>query len=70
MIPLNCFWRDRIFLKTIQANANPKRLFVQKSNNHRGIRIQPVSELDLETQGTFVQEYIHQPLLIGLIRSP
>ena len=47
-----------------QANENPESLFVQKSNNHRGIRIQPVSELDLETKGTFVQKYIDNPLLI------
>jgi len=39
-------------------------LFVQKSNNHRGIRIQPLTELDLETKGTFVQKFIHKPLLI------
>ena len=37
---------------------------MQKSNNHRGIKIQPLSELDLETAGTFVQQYIHKPLLV------
>ena len=50
----------------VQVKANPNSLFVQKSNNHRGIRIQPLSELDLETPGTFVQEYIQKPFLIGV----
>ena len=47
-----------------QAKKNPDSLFVQKSNNHRGIRIQPLVSLNLTTGGTFVQEYIHKPLLI------
>jgi len=46
------------------AKRFPDSLFVQKSNNHRGIRIQPLAELDLETKGTFVQKFIHKPLLI------
>jgi len=46
------------------AKKYPESLFVQKSNNHRGIRIQPLRDLDLDTTGTFVQKYIHQPLLI------
>jgi len=46
------------------AKKFPDSLFVQKSNNHRGIRIQPLTELDLETKGTFVQKFIHKPLLI------
>ncbi|XP_046642006.1 probable tubulin polyglutamylase ttll-15 [Daphnia pulicaria] len=46
------------------AKKNPDSLFVQKSNNHRGIKIQPLVDLDLETPGTFVQEYVRKPLLI------
>ena len=48
----------------LKAKKFPDSLFVQKSNNHRGIRIQPLTELDLETKGTFVQKFIHKPLLI------
>merc|ERR1712071_708372 len=46
------------------AKKYPESLFVQKSNNHRGIRIQPLRDLDLDTTGTVVQKYIHKPLLI------
>uniref|UniRef100_A0A0L8ICW7 Tubulin polyglutamylase ttll-15 n=2 Tax=Octopus bimaculoides TaxID=37653 RepID=A0A0L8ICW7_OCTBM len=42
----------------------PNKLWVQKSNNHRGIRILAPNELDLSKEGTFVQEYISEPLLI------
>ncbi|XP_029650724.1 probable tubulin polyglutamylase ttll-15 isoform X2 [Octopus sinensis] len=42
----------------------PNKLWVQKSNNHRGIRILAPNELDLSKEGTFVQEYISDPLLI------
>ncbi len=54
---------DNYFI--IKAKKNPESLFVQKSNNHRGIKIQPLVDLDLETPGTFVQEYVRKPLLIG-----
>uniref|UniRef100_A0A8D8QD87 Tubulin polyglutamylase TTLL4 n=1 Tax=Cacopsylla melanoneura TaxID=428564 RepID=A0A8D8QD87_9HEMI len=46
------------------ASANPSKLFVQKSNNHRGIVIKPIAELDLKSGGSFVQEYVDNPLLI------
>ncbi|KAK4003510.1 probable tubulin polyglutamylase ttll-15 isoform X1 [Daphnia magna] len=46
------------------GKKNPESLFVQKSNNHRGIKIQPLAKLDLKTPGTFVQEYVRKPLLI------
>ncbi|KAF2356801.1 Tubulin-tyrosine ligase/Tubulin polyglutamylase [Trinorchestia longiramus] len=46
------------------AKLHPDTLFVQKSNNHRGIVIKPLPELDLTDQGSFVQEFIHNPLLI------
>lgn len=47
-----------------EAKQNPEKLWVQKSSSHRGIRVKPVEELDLGKQDTFVQEYIHNPLLI------
>ena len=34
-----------------------------------GIKIQRLDELDLKTSGTFVQEYIQNPLLIGKLRN-
>lgn len=46
------------------ANAAPDKMFVQKSNNHRGIQIQGLSQLDLTTAGSFVQEYIDNPFLV------
>ncbi|XP_067001013.2 probable tubulin polyglutamylase ttll-15 isoform X1 [Anabrus simplex] len=46
------------------AKANPNSLFVQKNNNHRGIVIKHLDELDLNMNGTFVQEYLSKPLLI------
>ncbi len=71
LICLLIFYYLKVCIKRItsysnKAKKNPERLFVQKSNNHRGIKIQPLSELDLETPGTFVQEFVHKPLLIGL----
>ncbi|KAK3611317.1 hypothetical protein CHS0354_029967 [Potamilus streckersoni] len=50
------------FLK--YARDNPGKMWVQKNNNHRGIKILTVDELDLETEGSFVQEYVSKPLLI------
>ncbi|XP_023319534.1 tubulin polyglutamylase TTLL6 isoform X2 [Eurytemora carolleeae] len=46
------------------ARRFPDKLFVQKSNNHRGIQIQGLSDLDLTTEGSFVQEYISNPFLV------
>jgi len=46
------------------AKEFPDKLFVQKSNNHRGIQIQGLSMLDLESEGSFVQEYIDKPMLV------
>lgn len=39
-------------------------MFVQKNSNHRGIKIQKIQDLDLKTGGSFVQEFVHDPLLI------
>ncbi|KAK2706968.1 hypothetical protein QYM36_014858 [Artemia franciscana] len=46
------------------AFKNPEKLFVIKSNNHRGINIRKITDVDLEVEGTFVQEFIDEPLLI------
>ena len=46
------------------AKLHPEKLWVKKSNDHRGIRVQDATSMDLETEGTFVQEFVHNPLLI------
>ncbi|XP_046402789.1 probable tubulin polyglutamylase ttll-15 [Ischnura elegans] len=46
------------------ASINKEMLFVQKSNSHRGIKIEPLSEMNLESSDNFVQQYISNPLLI------
>ncbi len=46
------------------AKDNPEKMFVQKNSNHRGIKIQKIEDLDLKTSGSFVQEFVHDPLLI------
>ncbi|VVC37553.1 Tubulin-tyrosine ligase/Tubulin polyglutamylase [Cinara cedri] len=46
------------------AEKYPHKRFVQKQNNHRGIKIKTLKELDLNSTGTFIQEYIDNPLLI------
>lgn len=47
-----------------QAKVNPEALFVQKSNDHRGIRITKLKNLNVKAEGTFVQEYVDRPLLV------
>uniref|UniRef100_A0A0M3HIR6 Tubulin tyrosine ligase n=1 Tax=Ascaris lumbricoides TaxID=6252 RepID=A0A0M3HIR6_ASCLU len=46
------------------ANANPDLIWVQKSNEHRGIHVRKIEELDLNEAGTFVQQFVANPLLI------
>jgi len=46
------------------ASKYPEKMFVQKSNNHRGIQIEKMDNLKLDSEGSFVQEFIHNPLLI------
>lgn len=48
----------------VYASEHPEKLWVQKDNNHRGIRVKSTSEIDVQQTGTFVQEYIDNPLLI------
>ncbi|CAE1282372.1 TTLL15 [Acanthosepion pharaonis] len=53
-------------IKALKAHSKkfPEKLWIQKSNNHRGIKILPINELDLSKSGSFIQEYISNPLLI------
>ena len=53
--------RDK--LKTY-AKENPNKMFVQKSNNHRGIKIKKIEDLDMSAEGSFIQEFIDKPLLV------
>lgn len=46
------------------AKKNPSKKWVQKSNNHRGIQIKTLKELDFAVDNTFVQEYVDNPYLI------
>lgn len=46
------------------SKAHPDKIFVQKSNDHRGIKIQKVEAIDLDSNGSFVQEYIEKPYLV------
>ncbi|XP_014238738.1 tubulin polyglutamylase TTLL6, partial [Trichogramma pretiosum] len=46
------------------VEKNPEKTFVQKSNAHRGIKIQRVQELNLTAVGSFVQEFIERPYLV------
>jgi len=46
------------------AKKHPNKMFVQKSNNHRGIQIEKISNLQLDAEGSFVQEFIDNPLLV------
>ncbi|XP_074656922.1 putative tubulin polyglutamylase ttll-15 [Tubulanus polymorphus] len=42
----------------------PKKMWVQKSNTHRGIKIKSMKELDFTAESTFIQEYIDRPFLV------
>ncbi|XP_018577054.1 tubulin polyglutamylase TTLL6 isoform X2 [Anoplophora glabripennis] len=39
--------------------------FVQKNNDHRNIQIRKISDIDLDKEGTFLQEYVDKPLLVS-----
>ena len=41
-----------------------EKIFVQKSNDHRGIKIEKIENLNLSAEGTFLQEFVDRPLLI------
>lgn len=46
------------------ANANARKLFVQKNNQHRHIYVRNLTEIDYNSNDTFLQEYIDNPLLV------
>ena len=46
-------------------SVDAKSLWVMKSNEHRGIKVQQFSQLDLHAEGSFVQQFIRHPLLIS-----
>ena len=46
------------------AKNHPDKMFVQKNNNHRGIKIEKLENLNLDDEGSFVQEFIHNPLMV------
>ncbi|CAG5128946.1 unnamed protein product [Candidula unifasciata] len=46
------------------ASKHRNTTWVQKSNQHRGILLKSIDNIDLSVQGTFVQEYIAKPFLI------
>lgn len=45
------------------VKSHPAKLFVQKSNDHRGIRIRGNDDANF-TDGTFIQEFIERPFLV------
>ncbi|XP_022904085.2 probable tubulin polyglutamylase ttll-15 [Onthophagus taurus] len=47
------------------VRTNPKIQFVQKDNNHRNIMIRNISDIDLNQNGTFIQEFVDKPLLVS-----
>ncbi|KAL0878686.1 hypothetical protein ABMA27_003741 [Loxostege sticticalis] len=46
------------------ASKNKNALFLEKHNQHRGIFIKNVSEIDLSSGKSFVQEYLQKPYLV------
>lgn len=47
------------------SEDNPSVKFVQKNNDHRNIKVKNVSDIELDEEGTFVQEFVEKPLLVG-----
>lgn len=46
------------------VSKNPEKIFVQKSNDHRNIKIQKIDSVDLDSSGTFIQEFLDKPFLV------
>lgn len=46
------------------ASRHPEKMFVHKSNDHRGISVKNVSDINLAAAGSFVQEFIQRPFLV------
>lgn len=50
------------FLK--YASRNKDALFLEKHNQHRGVYLKNVSEIDVASGESFVQEYVQKPFLV------
>ncbi|KPI90922.1 Tubulin polyglutamylase ttll6 [Papilio xuthus] len=46
------------------ASKNKDALFLEKHNQHRGVFLKNVSEIDLSSGESFVQEYVQKPFLV------
>ena len=46
------------------VKENKEKLWVQKSNKHRGITIKSIDQLDLTAKDAFVQEFVQNPFLV------
>uniref|UniRef100_A0A0N5AG15 Tubulin polyglutamylase TTLL4 n=1 Tax=Syphacia muris TaxID=451379 RepID=A0A0N5AG15_9BILA len=46
------------------ASEHPETLWVQKSNEHRGVKVQKLNQLRLDDNDHFIQQFISNPLLI------
>ncbi|XP_060804221.1 probable tubulin polyglutamylase ttll-15 [Amyelois transitella] len=46
------------------ANENKNALFLEKHNQHRGVFLKNVTEIDLSSGESFVQEYVQKPFLV------
>ncbi|XP_072941418.1 probable tubulin polyglutamylase ttll-15 [Epargyreus clarus] len=46
------------------ASKNQNAMFLEKHNQHRGVYLKNVSEIDLSTGESFVQEYVQRPFLV------
>lgn len=46
------------------SKINPGKMFVQKSNDHRGIKVQNIENINLDSNDIFVQEYVDKPYLV------
>lgn len=47
------------------AKSHPKASFVQKNNDHRNIRIENLADINMNQEGTFIQEFVDRPLLVS-----
>ncbi|XP_065653836.1 probable tubulin polyglutamylase ttll-15 isoform X1 [Hydra vulgaris] len=48
----------------LRVQKFPNKSWVQKSNNHRGIKIIQAKDVDFQSTNSFIQEFVDQPLLV------
>lgn len=46
------------------VKVHPEKMWVQKSNKHRGIKIKTKDELDFSSFDSFIQEFVRKPFLV------